>query len=82
MTAGPFKVIDGTPPPDTPKERSRARLRKQPKPAGILRCHRCTGTALIEVKLGVELVNHKPRGGTKQLVCAVCLAQGEHVTVF
>nr|WP_312446726.1 hypothetical protein [Brevundimonas naejangsanensis] len=47
----------------------------------IVRCPRCTGLAMIEVKLGMVWKNGKPTGGQKQIVCATCLARGEHVVV-
>lgn len=81
MSGGPFRVIQGTPAPDTAKEQTRTRLKRQPKPAHIVRCPRCTGLAMIEVKLGMELYNGKPRGGQKQIVCATCLQGGEYVLV-
>lgn len=34
---------------------------------------------MIEVKLGMELRGGKAVGGTRQIVCATCLAQGETV---
>lgn len=74
----PFKVIDGTPEPEGPKKRMKARA----KPSHIIRCPRCTGLSMIEVKLGMEMKNGKPTGGQKQIVCATCLAQGEHVAVY
>ncbi len=36
---------------------------------------------MIEVKLGMVWKNGKPTGGQKQIVCATCLARGEHVVV-
>lgn len=73
----PFKVIDGTPEPDGPKKRMKATVPDAP----IVRCPRCTGLAMIEVKLGMVWKNEKPAGGQKQIVCAPCLARGEHVVV-
>lgn len=81
MTDRPFKVIDGTPAADTPKERLRQRLRKQPKPGHVIRCHRCTGIEFLETRIGVEYFNGKPRGGQRVLICAICLMQGERVVV-
>lgn len=74
----PFSVIDGTPAPDTPVERRRARLRKS-KPPELLRCNRCQSNAMLQVKLGMVYVNGKASGGTKVTVCAMCLAHGEYV---
>lgn len=73
----PFRVIEGTPEPNT----ARNRLRSCAKSSHILRCPRCTGLAMIEVKLGMEMRGGKAVGGQKQVVCATCLARGETVTV-
>lgn len=73
----PFKVIDGTPEPEGPLKRMKASLPDTP----IVRCPRCTGLAMLEVKLGMTWRNGKPTGGQKQVVCATCLARGEHVVV-
>lgn len=76
-------MIDGTPPPDAAKERRRKRMLAQPDmPTHILRCSSCTGIALVEMRLGVELYAGKPRKGQKSLICAQCLSQGRIVTVF
>lgn len=80
MADHPFKVIDGTPAPDTPKQRRLDRIRKA-KPPELIRCHRCQGNAMIQVKLGMVYVNGKASGGTKTTVCAMCLARGEYVCV-
>lgn len=72
----PFRVIDGTPEPEGPRKRMKA----QANPSHIIRCRRCTGLAMIEVKLGMEFRNGKATGGQKQIVCATCLAQGHTVT--
>lgn len=82
MAEHPFKVIQGTPAPDTPKERMRARVRANTPPE-LVRCPRCTSGALIQVRLGMHRTHKgaKPSGGAKQWVCALCLAQGEVITV-
>ena len=72
-----FAVIDGTPAPETPVEGTLQRLRKQPRPPSLVRCPHCTSAAVLEIKIGVELRNGKPRGGQKQLICAPCFARGE-----
>lgn len=78
----PFKVIDGTPAPDTALERRRARMRASAaKTPFLIRCHRCTGNTMIEAKTGLESMNGKPRGGQKALICAICMARGEFVIV-
>jgi len=69
-------------PPEAPgpKEQVRQRLRKTAKPATMLQCPRCAGRELIETKVGV-LFDGKPKGGTKQLLCAMCLVKGERVVI-
>lgn len=74
--SSPFRVIDGTPEPEGPRKRMRAKA----KPSHIIRCRRCTGLAMIEVKLGMEHRNGKAAGGQKVTVCATCLARGEYIT--
>lgn len=78
---GHLTLIPGTPAPDTPTERLRKRVRATPKPAEMIQCHRCSGRELIEAKIGVMLKEGKPTGGTKVLLCAVCLLRGERVVV-
>lgn len=75
----PLHVINGAPAPDTEAERVRARLRASPKPAGMLQCPRCAGREVIETKVGMVLTDGKPRGGTKQWLCALCHSRGERV---
>lgn len=65
----------------SPAENVRLRVKAAPKPASMLQCNRCGSRTLIETKTGVLFVSGKPQGGTKQLVCATCLMQGEHVVV-
>lgn len=75
-----FVVIDGSPAPDTPKERVLKRLRSQAGPPNQVRCHRCTGLAFIEVRLGMTYrKDRKPSGGQRQYVCVTCLQGGEYV---
>ncbi|MEH6565568.1 MAG: hypothetical protein V7756_09625 [Halopseudomonas sp.] len=77
----PFHVIEGTKPPDTPKQRSLDKVKRTAKPASMIQCHRCGGRELIETKTGVMLKNGKPTGGTKQLLCACCFMKGERVVL-
>ena len=74
--SSPFRVIDGTPEP----EGSRKRMRAKATPSHLIRCPRCTGLAMIEVRLGMEHKGGKAAGGQKVTVCATCLARGEYVT--
>lgn len=74
-------VIQGTPAPDSPKERVRKRLRAMPRVPDVIQCHRCTGMEVIEARLGVMWVNGRAKGGTKVLLCASCLLKGERVVL-
>ena len=65
----------------SPTESARQRVRAMPKPAALLQCNRCGGRELIETKTGVLLKAGKPSGGTKQMVCALCLSRGERVVI-
>jgi hypothetical protein len=78
-----FKVINGTPPPDALKEAQRKRRLANPdKPAHLIRCNVCSGTALIQIRLGVELYCGKPRGGQKHMICVQCFSQGRTVLLY
>ncbi|MBK7822995.1 MAG: hypothetical protein IPJ61_18595 [Tessaracoccus sp.] len=74
-------VIPGTPPPDTPAERVRKRIRAMPKPPSMLQCHRCGGREVIQTKIGVLFHNGKLKGGTAQILCASCFLKGERVVL-
>jgi hypothetical protein len=82
VTRTPFTVIDGTPEPDKALAKRRASA-KAILPPEFIRCPSCTGNAMIEVRLGmVRKYRGRPAsGGQKQIVCALCLAQGRVVTV-
>lgn len=82
MTDRPrFHVIEGSKPTGTPAEQVRERVRKAPKPASMISCHRCGGREVIETKIGMLLKNGKPQGGTKQILCASCFMRGERVVL-
>lgn len=74
-------VIEGTPPPDTVKERVRANRRADPNPAGVLQCRRCGSREMIEVRSGATLRNGRLSGGTVQILCASCYAKGDRAIV-
>jgi len=76
-----FEIIQGTPPPDTPKQRAVDRLKAAPKPAGIVQCPRCGCREVLELKSGVKLNNGKPTGGISQIVCAACFLKGERIVL-
>jgi hypothetical protein len=67
---GRLRVIDGTPPPDTPAERVRARIRKTKTP-GIAQCVRCGGRETIRATIG----------NVSNKLCVCCLLQGQRVVV-
>ena len=70
-----FTVIDGTPPPDTPAERVRERVRKMPRPPDMPQCHRCGGREYVETKIGAG------KNATKQRLCFLCAMRGERVVM-
>lgn len=82
MTKPPhLLLIQGTKAPESPAEEVRKRVRKMDKPATMVQCHRCGGREVIETKIGVMMKNGKPTGGTKALICVVCLLGGHRVVV-
>lgn len=60
-----FRVIDGTPPPDTPAERVRAKVRKAKLPH-LPQCSSCSG---VEYVIGTV-------GKRRAKLCVICLMQG------
>ena len=83
MTDKPkLHLTQGTLAPDTPAEKVRKRVRAMPKPPTMVQCHRCGGREVIETEIGVLMKNGKPTGGTKTMICVVCLLRGERVLVL
>lgn len=76
-----FTVIDGGPPPDTPKQRALDRIKKMPMPAEMIQCKRCGCREVLELKTGMLMQDGKPTGGTKAIVCAACFMKGERVVL-
>lgn len=76
-----FTVIEGTPPPDTPQQRAVDRIKKTPRPASMIQCHRCGCREVLELKTGVLYQDGKTKGGTKAIVCAACFMKGERVVL-
>lgn len=74
-----LKLINGTPPPDTPKQRVVDRIKRMPKPAAMIQCHRCGSCEVLALKSGVLLQAGRVKGGTQQIVCATCFMKGERV---
>jgi hypothetical protein len=64
-----------------PTERVRLRIKRAPKPAAMLQCHRCGGREVIQTKTGVMVEAGKAKGGTRQLLCAACFARGDRVVL-
>jgi hypothetical protein len=78
---GKFIVIEGTPPPDTPKQRVIDRIKARARPANMLQCRRCGGREVLELKAGVMFQDGKTKGGVKQIVCACCFMKGERIVL-
>lgn len=74
-----LKVITNDP---TPAAEVKRRMRRHPKPAGMLSCHRCGGREVVETKVGVLMVDGKPKRGTKILICAACFMRGERIALL
>lgn len=74
-----LKLIPGSP---TPAAEVKRRLRRQPKPASMIRCHRCGGGEVLETRSGVVIDNCTPKRGTKILLCAACYMRGERVVLL
>ena len=82
MTNRPrLTVIDGAATDDTPRIKAEKAKKARPDAAYLLRCHRCGGSSVIEVKTGMVVKNGKPQGGTKQILCAACFVKGERVVL-
>jgi len=84
MSKPKLHVIDGTPPPPpaTPADEVRKRMRERPKPIpALIQCHRCGGREVFETKIGMIYKAGKASGGTKQVLCAQCFMKGERVVL-
>lgn len=55
-------------------------MRATDKPAEMLQCRRCAGREFIEATTGALIRNGRLVGGTKALLCTICLLSGERVT--
>lgn len=73
----PLHLIKSPPPP----ERKNSRSRNAAKPPDMLQCPRCAGREVIVSTIGVALKGGKLTGGTKQVLCTLCLMRGERVVV-
>jgi hypothetical protein len=76
-----LKLIRGTVPPDTPRQRAVDKVKAAPKPGTMLQCPRCGGREVLSLLSGVLFKNGKPTGGTRQIVCAACYMKGERIVL-
>jgi hypothetical protein len=76
-----LKLIRGTTPPDTARQRTVDKVKAAPKPGAMLQCPRCGGREVLALLSGVLLKSGKPTGGTKQIVCAACYMKGERIVL-
>lgn len=65
-----FRIIEGGGKP----KRYRARKRGD---AELLTCPVCDAAITTEVKLGRMVRDGKPEGGTRAILCAMCLSKGK-----
>ena len=57
------------------------RARSMPRPRSMISCHRCGGAEVIQTKIGMMYKDGKATGGTRQILCALCLMKGERVVL-
>jgi len=74
-------VIEGGADENDPRVKAEKVKKARPSAAYVLRCHRCGGTSVVEVRTGMIVKNGKASGGAKQLLCAFCMMKGEHVVL-
>lgn len=80
MKAPPhLHVVPDAPAPDSPAKAVRKRLQAHDKPAAMLSCPRCSGRSFVETVTGALKRGGRVSGGTKALVCVMCLLNGERV---
>lgn len=77
---GPLRLVDK--PPLDGAAAVKRRIRKAPRPAAMIQCHRCGSREVIETRTGVMLKDGKPAGGTKALICAGCWLTGERIVLL
>jgi len=75
-------AVPSSPPPDTPVEASRARVKAMPKHGDMIQCPRCGGRETIETRIGMmRRPSGTTYGGTRATICASCHRHGERVVV-
>lgn len=74
------------PPPTAPRDKKVERIAKikREAPPSLLQCplRTCLSTSFIEERTGVMLRNGKASGGTKVLICAMCMTRGKRTVVW
>lgn len=62
----------------TPKETVIERIKKMPRPDGMLQCNKCGGRAVLTVTAGDSIVKGRYKRGTviEDRVCAECWKRG------
>ena len=66
----------------SPAEKVRQRVKRMPKPSDMVQCHRCGGREVIETKTGLSLKDGKASGGTRGIICATCMWNGQRVVLL
>jgi hypothetical protein len=66
------------PSPVTPEESVVERVKRHPRPDGLLQCNRCGGRSLLTVRAGVFIKDGRPTRGTviHKDICAICYQRG------
>ena len=72
-------VVPDAPHPDDLTAQVRKRVKAMPKPAWMLQCPRCGGRSFVQTTTGVMTRGARPFGGTKAMICVMCLLKGERV---
>jgi hypothetical protein len=62
----------------TAKEQTALRIKRMPRPDGLLQCNRCGSRTVLNTENGVTVKNGRRRAGTKidKDVCADCYKRG------
>lgn len=64
-----------------PAEQVRQRIKRAPKPASMLQCHKCGGREVLTLRSGVLMQAGRTKGGAKAEVCALCFLKGDRVVL-
>lgn len=71
-----LKIVPPSQP--TPEEAVMERIKRHPRPDGMLQCNHCGGRALLTVRAGVFIKDGRPTRGTvvHKNICAICYQRG------